>query len=71
MARFEQERIDDFTDALQAFLNGMISRQKEVSGLRLWWLAAFDQYWTQLISAWENYQQVLLKRGAVGEVVGT
>ena len=32
MARFEQERIDDFKDALQAFLNGMVSRQKEVSG---------------------------------------
>lgn len=31
MARFEQERISDFKDALQAFLNGMISRQKEVS----------------------------------------
>ncbi|KAF8555974.1 Vps5-domain-containing protein [Imleria badia] len=44
MARFEQERIDDFKDALQAFLNGMVSRQKE------------------LISAWENYQQMLLKR---------
>lgn len=36
MARFEQERIDDFKDALQAFLNGMISRQKEVSGVRSW-----------------------------------
>ncbi|KAG8220989.1 Vps5 C terminal like-domain-containing protein [Butyriboletus roseoflavus] len=44
MARFEQERVDDFKEALQAFLNGMISRQKE------------------LISAWENYQQMLLKR---------
>lgn len=32
MARFEQERIDDFKDVLQTFLNGMISRQKEVSG---------------------------------------
>jgi sorting nexin-1/2 len=32
MARFEQERIDDFKEALQAFLGGMISRQKEVSG---------------------------------------
>lgn len=32
MARFEQERIDDFKDVLQVFLNGMVSRQKEVSG---------------------------------------
>lgn len=30
-ARFEQERIEDFKDSLQAFLEGMISRQKEVS----------------------------------------
>ncbi|KAJ6581560.1 Vps5 C terminal like-domain-containing protein [Mycena capillaripes] len=44
VARFEQERIDDFKDSLHAFLEGMISRQKE------------------LIAAWENYQQMLLKR---------
>ncbi|KAH7921295.1 Vps5-domain-containing protein [Leucogyrophana mollusca] len=44
MARFEQERVEDFKNALQAFLEGMISRQKE------------------LIAAWENYQQSLLKR---------
>lgn len=30
MARFEQERIEDFKDSLHAFLEGMISRQKEV-----------------------------------------
>ena len=30
VARFEQERIDDFKDTLHAFLEGMISRQKEV-----------------------------------------
>lgn len=30
VARFEQERIQDFKDSLQAFLEGMISRQKEV-----------------------------------------
>ncbi|KAJ8586745.1 Vps5-domain-containing protein [Rhizopogon salebrosus TDB-379] len=44
MARFEQERVEDFKKSLQSFLDGMISRQKE------------------LIGAWENYQQVLLKR---------
>ncbi|KAG2136254.1 Vps5 C terminal like-domain-containing protein [Suillus cothurnatus] len=44
MARFEQERVDDFKISLQSFLDGMITRQKE------------------LITAWENYQQVLLKR---------
>lgn len=31
VARFEQERIEDFKDALHAFLEGMIARQKEVS----------------------------------------
>lgn len=44
VARFEQERIQDFKDSLHAFLEGMISRQQE------------------LIAAWENYQQMLLKR---------
>ncbi|KIK98175.1 hypothetical protein PAXRUDRAFT_134722 [Paxillus rubicundulus Ve08.2h10] len=57
MARFEQERIEDFKNTLQVFLADMISRQKE------------------LISAWENYQQVLLRRigGPAQErgVVGT
>ena len=32
VARFEQERIEDFKDSLHAFLEGMISRQKEVCG---------------------------------------
>ncbi|KAG6831090.1 hypothetical protein H0H92_012767 [Tricholoma furcatifolium] len=44
VARFEQERIQDFKDSLHAFLEGMISKQKE------------------LITAWESYQQILLKR---------
>jgi Vps5 C terminal like len=30
VARFELERIEDFRDSLQAFLSGMIDRQKEV-----------------------------------------
>jgi predicted Holliday junction resolvase-like endonuclease len=30
VARFEQERIEDFKNSLHAFLEGMISRQKEV-----------------------------------------
>jgi sorting nexin-1/2 len=30
MARFEQERVDDFKISLQSFLDGMITRQKEV-----------------------------------------
>ena len=31
MARFERERIEDFKETLKTFLEGMISRQKEVS----------------------------------------
>ena len=34
VARFEQERIEDFKDSLHAFLEGMISRQKEVCGFQ-------------------------------------
>jgi sorting nexin-1/2 len=30
MTRFEQERVEDFKKSLQSFLDGMISRQKEV-----------------------------------------
>lgn len=30
LARFEQERVEDFRDSLQAFLSGMIDRQKEL-----------------------------------------
>jgi sorting nexin-1/2 len=33
VARFEQERIADFKNALQAYLDGMIDRQKEVRGI--------------------------------------
>lgn len=33
VARFEQERIDDFKDSLHAFLEGMITRQKDVCSL--------------------------------------
>jgi sorting nexin-1/2 len=31
VARFEQERIEDFKDSLHTFLEGMIARQKDVS----------------------------------------
>ncbi|KAJ3721211.1 Vps5 C terminal like-domain-containing protein [Lentinula raphanica] len=44
MARFEEERVEDFRDALRAWLEGMIGRQSE------------------LIAAWESYQQGLLRR---------
>jgi len=42
VARFEQERIEDFRDSLQAFLSGMIDRQKEL-------LAGWEAYQQQLL----------------------
>jgi sorting nexin-1/2 len=33
VARFEQERIEDFKNSLEAFLSGMISKQKEVRSI--------------------------------------
>jgi sorting nexin-1/2 len=77
MARFEQERIDDFKNTLQVFLDGMISRQKEVGGAytTVFMALALNGRCLQLISAWENYQQVLLRRvGGLAQergVVGT
>jgi sorting nexin-1/2 len=41
VARFEQERIEDFKDSLQVFLDGMISRQKEVSAVTMLIVALF------------------------------
>ena len=35
VARFEQERIEDFKNALEAFLEGMIKRQKQVCPLHM------------------------------------
>ena len=43
VARFEKERIEDFKAALQAFLEGMIGRQKEVSGGWLRWCFGTSQ----------------------------
>ncbi|KAF7370555.1 Beta-glucan synthesis-associated [Mycena sanguinolenta] len=42
MARFEQERIDDFKDSLHAFLEGMIGRQKEL-------IAGWENYQQMLL----------------------
>ncbi|KAF9475017.1 protein transporter [Pholiota conissans] len=41
-ARFEQERIEDFKDSLHAFLEGMISRQKEL-------IATWEKYQQMLL----------------------
>lgn len=66
VARFEQERVEDFKDSLHTFLEGMISRQKEVSSPSIHLLPNYSDAYihslTQLITAWENYQQLLLKK---------
>jgi sorting nexin-1/2 len=61
VARFEQERIEDFKNSLHAFLEGMISRQKEVGAGAFWYGWSLTSL-CQLITAWETYQQMLLKR---------
>lgn len=42
VARFEQERIEDFKNSLEAFLEGMISRQKQL-------IAAWEMYQQNLL----------------------
>jgi len=42
VSRFEQERIQDFKDSLQAFLDGMISRQMEL-------IASWEAYQQMLL----------------------
>ncbi len=60
MARFEQERIEDFKKSMEQFLEGMISRQQEVSYLLT--SMNFLEQCLQLIASWENYQELLLKK---------
>lgn len=66
LARFEQERVEDFRDSLQAFLSGMIDRQKEVRNPLAPLLGpVVDAYYFllhKLIATWESYQQALLKK---------
>ena len=65
VARFEQERIEDFKASLEALLDGMIARQKEVR-TRLILLTqsrpVFLLYHVQLIATWESLQTNLLKK---------
>ncbi|KAG6854027.1 hypothetical protein C0991_011232 [Blastosporella zonata] len=42
VARFEQERVEDFKDSLHAFLEGMISKQKEL-------IASWEKYQQMLL----------------------
>jgi sorting nexin-1/2 len=67
MARFEQERAEDFKDSLKIFLEGMLSRQKEVSEFSTLISPAWIELpraIVQLIEAWASYQQTLLQRVA-------
>lgn len=61
VSRFEQERIEDFKNSLEAFLEGMITRQKQVRYLSIVLVISSSSRIVQLIAAWESYQQNLLK----------
>lgn len=62
LARFEQERVEDFKIALMAFLDGMVIKQKEVC--YIFNLATRHTHFSfsQIIHSWESYQESLLKR---------
>ncbi|KAF8916308.1 Vps5 C terminal like-domain-containing protein [Mucidula mucida] len=60
VARFEQERIEDMKDSLNLFLEGMITRQRQVC-IVLSRLGLLRTH-LQLINNWEVYQQMLLKK---------
>lgn len=64
MIRFDDERIGDFKISMDAFLEGMISRQKEVKSLVLTRLILSESNpdCSQLIASWESYQELLLKK---------
>jgi sorting nexin-1/2 len=62
VARFEQERIEDFKLSLQSFLDGMISGQKQASFISTHVARITITDLRQLIAAWESYQQMLLQR---------
>lgn len=62
LARFEQERIEDFKNSLETLLSGMISKQKEVRHFVCSHFSVLTS--VQLIATWEAYQQSLLKRAA-------
>jgi hypothetical protein len=56
------ERVEDFKRSLEAFLDGMITRQKEVSGKRSILKRTLNAYILQLIDSWEEYQSTLLQK---------
>jgi sorting nexin-1/2 len=60
--RFDMERVEDFKRSLEAFLDGMIKRQKEVSGKRSILKSTLNAYILQLIDSWEEYQSTLLQK---------
>ena len=58
--------MEDFRDSLQAFLSGMIDRQKEVGNFLVPLLSCTTDaphlLSHKLIVTWESYQQALLKK---------
>ena len=60
MDRFERERINDFKEALERFLEGILRRQNEVGGRTCNRVLAHLMGDYQIIESWDGYQKLLL-----------
>jgi len=76
MHRFDMERVEDFKKSLEAFLEGMIMRQRQVrcssyvSHLEWGRRSVLTSAFLQLIKAWESYQELLLQKGGTNPKPG-
>ena len=72
MHRFDMERVEDFKKSLEALLEGMIIRQRQVRcGSYISHLKGFSYMaYLQLIKAWESYQELLLQKGGTNPKPG-
>lgn len=72
MHRFDMERVEDFKKSLEALLEGMIMRQRQVRcGSYISHLKGNSYVaYLQLIKAWESYQELLLQKGGTNPKPG-
>lgn len=76
MHRFDMERVEDFKKSLEALLEGMIMRQRQVrcgscvSHLECGRRGVLTCASLQLIKAWESYQELLLQKGGTNPKPG-
>lgn len=71
--RFDMERVEDFKKSLEAFLEGMIMRQRQVrcsSYVSHLGRSVLTCASLQLIKAWESYQELLLQKGGTNPKPG-